>query len=144
MTNVTLSASSEFSSSYKVDNLKSEGGNPWHSKPDHEEQSITFTFDSDVLLAGFRSKAPASWDEGHFKDFSFEYSTDGGSTWVTFYEGRGSNLDCCDWETIIFGTESTPASHFRLSMKNDHGYGHIVINQLELLHCDSSKSEITV
>ena len=127
--------------------MKSEGGKPWHSKQTfawHEEQSITFTFGSDVLLAGFRSKAPASWDKGHFKDFSFEYSTDGGSTWVTFYEGHGSNLDCCDWETIIFGTKSTPASHFRLSMKNDHGYGHIVINQLELLHCDSSKSEITV
>ena len=130
--------------------MKSEGGNPWHSKPEHKEQSITFTFGSDVLLAGFRSKAPDSIVPAHFKDFSFEYSTDGGSTWVTFYEGRGSNLDCCDWETIIFGTESTPASHFRLSMKNgfakewDRGYGYISINQLELLHCDSSKSEITV
>lgn len=124
--------------------MKSEGGKPWHSKPEHEYQSITFKFDSDVLLAGFRSKAPVSWDEGHFKDFSFEYSTDGGSTWDLVYEGRGSNLDCCDWETIIFGNESTPASTFRLSMLNDHGYGYIVINQLELLHCDSSKSEITV
>ena len=125
--------------------MKSEGGKPWHSKPEHEEQSITFTFGSDVLLAGFRSKAPASWDEGHFKDFSFEYSTDGGSTWETFYEGRGSNLDCCDWETFIFGTAYTLASTYRLSMKNNHGYStFIVLQQLELLHCESSNSIVYI
>ena len=143
MTNVTVVASTEYSSSYAVNNLKSAGGNPWHSK--NGEQWITFQFSSDVALAGFRTKAPNRWDGGHFNEFSFEYSTDGGSNWVKFYEGHGTNLDCCDWETFIFGTAYTLASTYRLSMKNNHGYStFIVLQQLELLHCESSNSIVYI
>ena len=139
LTSVTLVASTEYSSSMAVDNLKSEDGYPWHSQKG--DQWVTFQFASNVLLAGFRTKAPNGWDGGHFNEFSFDYSTDGGSNWVTFYEGHGSNLDCCDWETVIFGTAYISALTYRLSMKNNHGYNtFIVIQQLELLHCKSSNS----
>ena len=139
MTSVTLVASSAYSSGYAVDKLKYADGNPWHSQSG--EQWVTFQFTSDVSLAGFRTKAPGSWGGGHLNEFSFDYATDGGSNWVTFYEGQGSNLKCCDWETVIFGTAYTSASTYRLSIKNNHGYGsYIVIQQLELLHCKSSNS----
>ena len=141
LTNVILNASSIYSSGYAIDNVKSEGGNPWHSIS-LGEQWITFQFPSDVSLAGFRTRSPTSWDGSHFNEFSFQYSTDGGSKWTKFYEGNGSNLDCCKWETVIFGTKHIPASNFQLSMKNNHGYKplntYFVIAQLELLNCESN------
>ena len=137
LTNVTLQASSKYDSRFAIDNVKSEGGKPWHSLATGA-QWITFQFPSNVSLAGFRSKAHSTWDGLRFNQFSFQYSTDGGSTWIKFYEGKGSNLDCCNWETFIFGSTSILASNFRLSMTSSYdSRTYIVIAQLQLLHCKS-------
>merc|ERR1711972_103662 len=136
LANVQLAASSEWSSSYTVNNLKTAGTNPWHNHGSEGKTAwITFTFPGPVALKGLRTKAHSSWDGSAFKEFRFEFSQDEGSTWTSFYQGQGSNLDCCDWEEIDFGTLTPRSRMFRLVMENPHGYAYLSIEQLQLEIC---------
>jgi hypothetical protein len=143
LTNVVVTSSSQ-RSEYGIDNIKSETAKPWHSKCNTypscsyppENEWISFEFPQAVSLKGFKVKAPEGYDGSSFKDYRFEYSSSGGG-WIGFHLGQGGNLDCCDWQTLSFETGSPFSKKFRLFMVNEWGYGHLVINQLQLKVCGS-------
>ena len=120
--------------------IKTAGTDPWHSSSGGEEW-ITFEFPENTTLQGFRTKAHSGWGGSHFKDFRFEYAS-GSDDWHTFYTGQGSNLDCCEWETIVFDTNSPATQKFRLFMINTWGYPYLTLEQLQLYYsCETGTSD---
>ena len=132
LTDVDLVASSRWSSSYDVENIKRPDSECWHSG-DQNSQWITFEFPNPVAITGVRYKADDSWDS-IFKNFTFEYSNDGGATWESFHQGQGVNLECCEWEEVNL-TMSPTAEDFRLYMIDSWKNSWFTIEQLQLKTC---------
>merc|ERR1712039_280131 len=146
LADVQLEANAEYDSRHKVDNIKIAGSErPWHNQGWTTSWTtgadptgwITFTFPQPVALKGLRTKQHqrTSWYGSAFKDFHFDFSTDEGETWTSFYQGQGSNLHCCEWQEIDFGSSTPPSQMFRLVMDSDWGYGALMIEQLQLETC---------
>ena len=115
-----------------MENIKKPNTRPWHGRGNGKDQWITFAFNDLTRITGFRYKAHTdSWCGPSFKNFRFEYSLDAGTTWKMFYQGRGINIACCEWEEINLPV-SPRTTHFRLYMIDNWGASWFSIEQAQL------------
>mmetsp|Transcript_1393 Transcript_1393/g.1896 ORF Transcript_1393/g.1896 Transcript_1393/m.1896 type:complete len:428 (-) Transcript_1393:282-1565(-) len=126
-----LEASSQKDDTFSVNNLRNEGGQPWHDGQGGENQWIQFDNGRKVTLSGCRVGRPKQGFEGSaFKQYKLEYSNDA-ETWTTAMESESEDLNHGEVAESRF--PPIMARYWRLFMKDNWGYNGLTIQYIEVI-----------
>ena len=145
LSRVRLEASSELNSSFAIDQIKTKDSLPWISNDVNEtspKEWITFTFNQEELVTGFRFKLHQNFQNG-FTSYWFHYgiSQDGQETiWNIVSQGQVKH-DGSNWTEInlmrYVPFNYIKSKYYRLEIMGD-GKKPISIGQLQLKVCSGT------
>jgi hypothetical protein len=129
-----ITATSHWDGNYAPDQVKTHGGNPWHTGTANTlPQDLSFDAGDVVTLSGIATAHPTGWGGSAMQAYTFS-SSDNGVDFTEVVSGTGQNLGNQARQEIEFSPVS--ARYWKLHVTSNYGYGNYVTDQyVELKMC---------